>query len=83
MTFSPYAYPYFGMLDAELWRAIRLVVDTGLHFKGWSRQQVMGEQFDVRAFHNQVLIDGELPMDALEKKIDRWVAATGGLASAN
>jgi len=125
-------YQYFGMLDAELWRAIRLVVDTGLHYKGWTRQQVldymyansataetdavaeaerfmaipgqalaykigqmkirsirnhaeqvMGDQFDVRAFHDQVLLDGELPMDALEKKIDRWVAATGGPASTN
>src|SRR3546814_16838357 len=32
---------YFGALDAELWRAIRLVVDTGIHAKGWSRQQVL------------------------------------------
>jgi uncharacterized protein (DUF885 family) len=123
-------YQYFGTLDAELWRAIRLVVDTGLHYKGWTRQQVldymyansattetdavaeaerfmaipgqalayklgqmkitelrhraeqiMGDQFDVRAFHDQVLLDGELPMDALEKKIDRWIAATGAVAS--
>jgi uncharacterized protein (DUF885 family) len=120
-------YQYFGMLDAELWRAIRLVVDTGLHYKGWTRQQVLdymyansavaetdavaeaerfmaipgqalaykigqlkirelrnraeqalGDKFDVRAFHDQILLDGELPMDALEKKIDRWIAATGG-----
>jgi uncharacterized protein (DUF885 family) len=34
-------YQYFGMLEAELWRAIRLVVDTGLHSKGWSREQVL------------------------------------------
>jgi uncharacterized protein (DUF885 family) len=34
-------YQYFGMLDGELWRAIRLVVDTGLHSKGWTRQQVL------------------------------------------
>jgi uncharacterized protein (DUF885 family) len=34
-------YSYFGSLDAELWRAIRLVTDTGLHAKGWSRQQVL------------------------------------------
>ena len=34
-------YQYFGMLQGELWRAIRLVVDTGLHAKGWSRQQVL------------------------------------------
>jgi uncharacterized protein (DUF885 family) len=34
-------YQYFGQLEAELWRAIRLVVDTGLHAKGWTRQQVL------------------------------------------
>jgi uncharacterized protein (DUF885 family) len=34
-------YQYFGMLEGELWRAIRLVVDTGLHSKGWTRQQVL------------------------------------------
>jgi uncharacterized protein (DUF885 family) len=125
-------YQYFGMLDAELWRAIRLVVDTGLHFKGWSRQQVLdymyansataetdaiaeaerfmaipgqalayklgqmkirelrnraeqalGDKFDVRAFHDQILLDGELPLDALEKKIDRWIASTGAVATTN
>jgi uncharacterized protein (DUF885 family) len=125
-------YQYFGMLDAELWRAIRLVVDTGLHFKGWSRQQVLdymyansataetdaiaeaerfmaipgqalayklgqmkirelrnraeqalGDRFDVRAFHDQILLDGELPLDALEKKIDRWIAAMGAVATTN
>jgi uncharacterized protein (DUF885 family) len=34
-------YQYFGQLEAELWRAIRLVVDTGLHAKGWTREQVL------------------------------------------
>jgi uncharacterized protein (DUF885 family) len=34
-------YQYFGMLEAELWRAIRLVVDTGLHSRGWTREQVL------------------------------------------
>lgn len=115
-------YQYFGKLNAELWRAIRLVVDTGLHYKGWSRQDVLdymyansavkearavseaerymaipsqalaykigqlkisalrekaekalGEKFDIREFHNQVLTDGALPLDVLEAKIDRWI----------
>jgi uncharacterized protein (DUF885 family) len=34
-------YQYFGKLEAELWRSIRLVVDTGLHSQGWTRQQVL------------------------------------------
>ena len=34
-------YMYFGALEAELWRSIRLVTDTGLHHKGWTRQQVL------------------------------------------
>jgi len=114
----------FGALDAELWRAIRLVVDTGIHAKGWSRQQVLdymyanspieptraiaeaerfmaipgqalaykigqlkirelrnraeaalGERFDVRAFHREVLNDGTVPMQVLDAKITRWIAA--------
>jgi uncharacterized protein (DUF885 family) len=113
---------YFGALNAELWRAIRLVVDTGLHDQGWSRQQVLdymysnsavkesravseaerymaipgqalaykigqlrirdlreyaqeklGARFDVRAFHDEVLSDGALPLNLLEAKIERWV----------
>ncbi len=115
-------YQYFGGLNAELWRSIRLVVDTGIHAKGWSRQQVLdymyensavaearavseaerfmaipgqalaykvgqlkirairdsveerlGEQFDVKAFHTEVLKDGAMPLSMLEAKIDRWV----------
>lgn len=118
-------YQYFGALAAELWRAIRLVVDTGLHAKGWSRQQVLdymyantavkearavseaerymaipgqalaykigqlkirelrsraeaalGEAFDLRGFHTQVLEEGPLPLNVLERKIDRWIAAS-------
>ena len=116
-------YQYFGALNAELWRAIRLVVDTGIHAKEWSRQDVLdymyansavaearavseaerfmaipgqalaykigqlkirelrtraegalGDQFDVKAFHRLVLIDGALPLDLLEEKVDRWIA---------
>ena len=115
-------YQYYGALSAELWRAIRLVVDTGLHHHGWTREQVLeymgknsataparaiaeaeryiaipgqalaykigqlkitalrdraeaalGDRFDVRAFHTEVLEGGALPLDVLETKIDRWI----------
>lgn len=117
-------YSYFGYLQNELWRAIRLVVDTGLHSKGWTREQViaymldnsaesetqataeaerymaipgqalaykmgelkikelraraekaLGAKFDVRQFHAEVLRDGSVPLEILEGKIDRWIAA--------
>jgi len=116
-------YQYFGRLQGELWRAIRLVVDTGLHSKGWTREQVidymkansaventdavaeaeryiaipgqalaykigelkiqelkkkakaeLGDKFDPRAFHAEVLKDGSVPLPVLEAKIDRWIA---------
>jgi len=115
-------YQYFGALNAELWRALRLVVDTGLHAKGWSRQDVLdymyensavaparaiseaerfmaipgqalaykigqlkireirnnaeerlGDKFDVKAFHREILKDGAMPLSMLESKVDRWV----------
>ena len=117
-------YMYFGALQNELWRAIRLVVDTGFHSKGWTREQVikymlensatsqtdavseaerymaipgqalaykigqlkitelraraereLGSRFDIRAFHDEVLRDGAVPLPVLEAKIDRWIAA--------
>src|SRR5210317_1620592 len=117
-------YQYFGGLNAELWRSIRLVVDTGIHAKGWSRQQVLdymyensavaearavseaerfmaipgqalaykvgqlrireirntaekrlGDKFDVKAFHTEVLRDGAMPLSLLEAKIGRWIEA--------
>jgi len=119
-----YADPYdnFGRLNMEMWRALRLVVDTGIHAKGWSRQQAigymiensalaphniasevdryigwpgqatgykigqlsirrlrataeatLGERFDLRAFHDEVLKDGSLPLQLLEKQINRWI----------
>ena len=120
-------YSYFGYLQNELWRAIRLVTDTGLHSKGWTREQVikymldnsaesetqataeaeryiawpgqalaykigelkiqelrakaekeLGPKFDVREFHAEVLKDGSVPLDVLEGKIDRWIAAKRG-----
>ena len=120
-------YSYFGYLQNELWRAIRLVVDTGLHSKGWTREQViaymlensataetpaiseterymaipgqalaykigelkiqalrdraeaeLGDDFDIRAFHAEVLKDGSVPLEILERKIERWIAAQQG-----
>lgn len=118
---------YFGRLQAEIWRAIRLVVDTGLHSKGWTREQViaymkansattdteavseaeryiaipgqalaykigelkilelraraeeaLGDRFDIKAFHAEVLEDGSLPLSVLEAKLDRFIAARKG-----
>ncbi|MEX6724649.1 DUF885 domain-containing protein [Parapedomonas caeni] len=117
-------YQRFGHLDDEMLRAMRLVVDTGIHAKGWSRDQAiqymldtsaqsktdatneveryiampgqalaykigqltirrlrteaeaaLGGKFDVRAFHDQVLDTGALPMNVLETKIRAWIAA--------
>jgi uncharacterized protein (DUF885 family) len=115
-------YSYYGHLQDDMLRAIRLVVDTGFHAKHWSRQQVvdyfhdhsaidepsvqsetdrymawpaqalgykigqleilklrqyskdqLGEKFDLRAFHDEVLAGGALPMDVLSTRIHEWV----------
>jgi uncharacterized protein (DUF885 family) len=115
-------YQYFGMLSAEMHRAIRLVVDTGLHAKGWTHEQAieyslnneaeskasiiseierymampgqalsykigqlkirelrakaekeLGEKFDIKQFHNQVLETGCVPLQLLEDKISAWI----------
>ena len=117
-------YDYFGYLQNELWRAIRLVTDTGLHSKGWTREQVikymldnsaasetdataeaeryiawpsqataykigelkiqelkkkaqaqLGDKFDPREFHAEILKDGALPLSVLNDKVDRWLAS--------
>jgi len=121
-----YQDPYsdYGRLEADIWRAIRLVVDTGVHSEGWSRDQMvqyfhdhsnidepsiqsevdryiawpsqalaykigqlkilelraraqkaLGDKFDIRGFHDQVLDGGALPLDVLEQRIDAWIAA--------
>lgn len=121
-----YADPYskFGQLTYEMWRAIRLVVDTGMHQMGWSRQQAidyfmknagkqkhdvvveidryivwpgqalaykigelkfkelrafaedqLGEDFDIRAFHDEVLSRGAVPLNVLDANTRAWVAA--------
>jgi uncharacterized protein (DUF885 family) len=124
-------YSYFGHLEDDMLRAIRLVVDTGFHYKHWSRQQVvdffhdhslidepevqsetdrymawpaqalgykigqleilklrayakdqLGDRFDLRAFHDQVLSGGALPMDVLSDRIHDWVTQQKTSASA-
>jgi uncharacterized protein (DUF885 family) len=117
-------YQWYGRLNDEQLRAMRLVVDTGLHAKGWTREQAikfmldnstmaesdvvseveryiawpgqalgykvgdlriqglrhkaeqaLGPKFDLRDFHREVLSDGAVPMDVLEAKVERWIAA--------
>ena len=119
-------YSRFGGLDYEMLRAMRLVVDTGLHAKGWTRERAikymlenssmgetdaraeveryialpgqalaykigqitllrlkgkainkLGEKFDPRRFHAQVLNTGALPLGVLEKKIEAWIVGGG------
>lgn len=116
-------YMWYGRLADEQLRAMRLVVDTGLHAFGWTREQAiafmrdnssmaesdivaeveryisiggqalsykvgerhirmlrnkakaaLGDKFDVKKFHTQILTDGAMPMPILEAKIDRWIA---------
>jgi len=113
----------YGRLSSELFRAVRLVVDTGIHSKGWTRDQVveffrrsgsvdeptiqsetdryiawpaqalsyklgqlkfrelreraqkaLGPKFDVRAFHDEMLDGGTLPLDLLDARTDKWIA---------
>ena len=116
-------YSRFGALTYDMWRAVRLVVDTGIHYKGWTRQQAidffkdnaaktehdivneidryivmpgqalaykigqlkilslranaeaaLGDDFDVRAFHDELLGAGALPLDILQQRMDSWLA---------
>jgi uncharacterized protein (DUF885 family) len=116
----PSRWDRLATLGAELFRAQRLVVDTGLHARGWTREQAidylggptpenvreverymvwpgqalgykigqlkfkelrrkaeaaLGPTFDVRAFHDELLRDGAMPLSVLEAKMDRWLAA--------
>ena len=124
MGFYEDPYSDFGRLAMELWRACRLVVDTGIHSKRWSREEAieyllentpnpkgdvvkaieryiampgqataymigklkimelreearraLGEDFDIRAFHDEVLKDGPVPLSILERKVERLVSA--------
>ena len=120
-----YTDPYsrYGQLVYDMWRAVRLVVDTGMHYFGWDRQRAidyflgnaakteadivneidryigwpgqalaykigqlkmlelrgeaevaLGDQFDIRAFHDEMLGAGALPLDVLEERMDAWLA---------
>lgn len=121
-----YTDPYsnFGRLSYEMWRACRLVVDTGMHALGWSRQQAidfmlehtsstllniqnevdryiawpgqalaykigelkirelrtraenqLGLKFNIREFHDVILLGGSLPLNVLEERVDEWLNA--------
>jgi uncharacterized protein (DUF885 family) len=111
----------YGRLNSEMLRAVRLVVDTGIHDKNWSRQQVidymhandindalaqtetdryiawpgqalaykmgqltilklrdeakkqLGEKFDLKAFHDQILNGGAMPLDLLKQRVEAWI----------
>jgi prolyl oligopeptidase len=60
-------YSRFGQLTAEVWRAIRLVVDTGIHAKGWSRQQAI-DYFSANAAR---------PLHDIVNEVDRYIAWPG------
>ena len=127
-----YQDPYsdYGRLEGDIWRAIRLVVDTGVHSQHWTREQMvqyfhdhsniddtsiqaevdryiawpsqalaykvgqlkilelrdrakkaLGDKFDLRAFHDQVIDSGALPLDVLSDRIDAWIASQKAIAS--
>jgi len=122
-------YSQFGQLTYDMWRAIRLVVDTGMHYFDWSRQDAinyfldnsaktkqdvmnevdryinwpgqalaykigqlkiqelkdrakkeLGDSFDIKDFHHEVLKRGALPLDILEQYIDQWILEVKKLA---
>ncbi|WP_439476880.1 DUF885 domain-containing protein [Brevundimonas sp.] len=123
MGFYRTPYERFGRLSYEMWRACRLVSDTGIHWLGWNIEQAracfrdnsalaplnietelqryigwpgqataykigeirlravrtraeaeLGDRFDIRRFHDALLVDGPLPMALLDERMDRWIA---------
>jgi len=127
MGFYRTPYERFGRLSYEMWRACRLVSDTGLHWLGWDIEQAracfrdnsalaplnietelqryigwpgqataykigeirlrevrtraeaeLGERFNIRRFHDALLVDGPLPMALLDERMDRWIAEEKG-----
>ena len=124
MGFYRTPYERFGRLSYEMWRACRLVADTGMHWLGWSVEQAracfrdnsalaphnietelqryvgwpgqataykvgeirlrdiraraeaaLGDAFDVRRFHDALLVDGPLPLDLLDLRMDAWISS--------
>ena len=115
----------YGRLNSELFRAVRLVVDTGIHDKNWSREKVidymhandtndalaqtetdryiawpgqalaykmgqlmirklrdeakaqLGPKFDIKAFHDEILNGGAMPLDLLQERVERWIKEQG------
>jgi len=123
LGFEDDPYDNLGRLQAELFRAVRLVVDTGIHYKRWSREEAiaymesntgmahgdvvseieryfvmpgqalaykvgmlkllalrekaktaLGDDFDIRGFHDLILTGGDMPLDILEQRVDHWIA---------
>ncbi len=115
-------YSQYGLLENQMWRAVRLVVDTGVHYRHWTRDQMvqyfhdhtamdditiqeevdryiawpgqalaydigrlkilelraeaqkaLGKNFDLRAFHDEVLDSGALPLDILQQRVEAWI----------
>lgn len=67
-----------GYLQSYMFRAARLVVDTGLHHFKWSRERAkatLGDTFDLRAFHDTALSAGAMPIEVLAGVIERWTEA--------
>ena len=127
MDFYRTPYERFGRLSYEMWRACRLVADTGIHWLGWDIEQAracfrdnsalsphnietelqryigwpgqataykigeirlreiraraereLGDRFDIRRFHDALLVDGALPLALLDQRMDRWIAEEKG-----
>ena len=123
-------YDYFGYLTYQMWRASRLVVDTGVHHLGWTRERAqaflrdntalseheietevdryigwpgqalsyylgemsivrsrekaekaLGQDFDIRAFHDAILALGSVPLPVLEQRVDRFIEESRGKAA--
>jgi uncharacterized protein (DUF885 family) len=124
--YEDYSLGNLGRLQAEMFRAVRLVVDTGMHYKRWSRERAidymlnktgmteaevtreieryvvwpgqataykvgqiymlrlramaeeeLGDQFDIREFHEMILMNGAMPLEILEESVTSWISSFG------